>query len=406
MRNNKKMKIAVFHNQHNGGAKRSLYYFIQFLRNNGWEIDLFIPSTAAHEDSLTIKRLVNKIKIYPVKTTLLGIIYSIIKYFPPLNISFRDLELTQKRIAQDINQGDYDFVYCEQDQFTISPFILKYLKIPTIYYCQQPLRYNEQIIQRLLTKISLKYPKPIWWFYKKYIASRLPKIDYKNASFSKYILTNSYFSRESILKSYGFNARVSYLGVDTKMFRSIPRTRKENFIFSIGTCHPSKGFDFIINSLKYISKKQRPKLVIASNNIYPKWKKYLERLARENNVNLEIKINISNMELVKLYNQAKIVVYTPYLEPFGLVPLEAMACGTPIIGIKEGGVRESIVHNKTGILVERDEKELANAIIDLIFNNKKQKELVKNAHQQIKSFWALEKAGERLISNINSLLFF
>ena len=398
------MKIAVFHNLPDGGAKRSLYYFIQFFKKHGWDVHLFIPSTAADENFLAMKNLTDKVKIYPVKTTLSGIVYSTVKYLPPIRTSFRNLELTQKKIAKDINQGNYDFVYCEQDQFTMSPFILKYLKIPTVYYCPQPLRHNEQIIQKLLAKIPPKYPKPIRWFYRKYIASRLPKIDYKNASFAKYILANSYFSRESILRTYGINAKVSYLGVDTELFKPIPDTKKENFIFSVGTCHPIKGFDFIINSLKYIPKEQRPKLIIASNGNYPEWKKYLEELAKKNNIDLEIKIAISNTELVKLYNQAKVVVYTPYLEPFGLVPLEAMACGTPIIGVREGGIRESIIHSKTGILVERNEKELANAIIDLISNNKKQKELVENAHQQIKSFWTLEKAGKRLISNINSLL--
>ncbi len=405
VRDNKKMKIAVFHNLPDGGAKRSLYYFIQFFKKNGWQVELFIPSTAAHEDFLAMKNLVDKVKVYPVKTALSGIIYSTIKYLPPLHISFRDLKSTQKKIAQDINQGNYDFVYCEQDQFTMSPFILKYLKIPNVYYCQQPLRYNEQIIQKLLQNIPPKYPKLIRWFYRRYIAPRLPKIDYQNASFAKYILANSYFSRESILRTYGLNARVSYLGVDTELFKSIPEIQKENFIFSVGTCHPIKGFDFIINSLRHIPNNQRPKLIIASNGNYPEWKKYLEELAKENNVDMEIRIAISNTELVKLYNQAKVVVYTPYLEPFGLVPLEAMACGTPVIGVREGGIRESIIHNKTGILVERDEKELANAVISLVSDEKKQKELIENAHQQIKSFWTLKKAGERLISRINSLLF-
>ena len=172
------MKIAVFHNLPDGGAKRSLYYFIQFFKKNGHRVDLFIPSTAAHETFLTMKNLADKVKIYPVKTTLSGIIYSTVKYLPPLHVSFRDLELTQKKIAKDINQGEYDFAYCEQDQFTMSPFVLKYLKIPTIYYCQQPLRYNERIFQKLLQNIvrKHKYPWLLRWFYKKYI---IPEIFFR-----------------------------------------------------------------------------------------------------------------------------------------------------------------------------------------------------------------------------------
>jgi len=286
----------------------------------------------------------------------------------------------------------------------MSPFILKYLKVPTIYYCQQPLRYNEEVIQKLLQNIPSKYPRLLRWLYERYGRSRFPKIDRENASFARYALTNSYFSRESILRTYGLNAHVSYLGVDTKLFKPMPEIRKENFIFSVGTCSPHKGFDFIINSLKNIPKSQRPKLVIASNISNPNWKRYLEELAKKNNVDMEIKTAITNAELVKLYNQARIVVYTPYLEPFGLVPLEAMACGTLVIGVKEGGIRESIIHNKTGILIERDEKELARAITNIISNESKQKELIQNALQWIDSFWTLEKAGERFLKYLNYIV--
>ena len=63
---------------------------------------------------------------------------------------------------------------------------------------------------------------------------------------------------------------------------------------------------------------------------------------------------ITDEELVILYNKAKLVVYTPYMEPFGLVPLEAMSCGTPVVGVNEGGVMETVLNGKTGILVERN----------------------------------------------------
>jgi glycosyltransferase involved in cell wall biosynthesis len=60
-------------------------------------------------------------------------------------------------------------------------------------------------------------------------------IDKENASYAKYIVANSYFSRETILRAYGLNSFVSYLGVDTELFRplSLP---KGNFVLSVGEC--------------------------------------------------------------------------------------------------------------------------------------------------------------------------
>ena len=73
-------------------------------------------------------------------------------------------------------------------------------------------------------------------------------------------------------------------------------------------------------------------------------------------------------ELAVQFNQARFCVYAPVLEPFGLVPLEAMACGSAVVGVCEGGVKESVVHQQTGLLVERDPVKFAEAIRFLLAN--------------------------------------
>ncbi|ALM76389.1 glycosyltransferase [Thermococcus barophilus] len=183
------------------------------------------------------------------------------------------------------------------------------------------------------------------------------------------------------------------------MFRPL-RVPKDNFVLSVGSCTPSKGFDFIIRSLSRINSKIRPKLIIVSNTIDKDWKIYLEQLATKLNVKLEIKTLIRDYELVHLYNRAKLVVYAPYLEPFGLVPLEAMACGTPVVAVREGGVRESIIDNKTGILVDRDEEEFAEAIVELLLDDEKREKMGQNGIDTVHSFWTLEHAGERLLNHL------
>lgn len=67
--------------------------------------------------------------------------------------------------------------------------------------------------------------------------------------------------------------------------------------------------------------------------------------------------------LKTFYNAADVFVTTPWYEPFGITPLEAMACGRPVIGADVGGIRYSVAHRETGLLVPpKDPASLADAL--------------------------------------------
>lgn len=393
------MKIAIFHNLPSGGAKRALHGYVNYLNEKGHTVDVLVPSTA-NEKFLPLKKVANNLKIFPVNQTNQGTIYSTIKYTPPQvkTISLWDLERTEEEIAETINSEDYDIVFSEQDQYTMAPFLLKYITKPTVYYCPQPPR-DEAILESISQRKTKLNP------FKRMIYNYADNIDLKidktNISCAKHILTNSYFTRESILRVYGVNSFVSYLGIETGLFHPIKEISEEDFVLSVGTCRPSKGYDFIIRSLALIKPNIRPKLVIVSNYSEPNWKNYIEELSSQLNVKLEILELISDEELVTLYNQAKLVLYAPYLEPFGLVPLEAMSCGTPVVAVKEGGVRETVLHGKTGLHTERDEALFAAATRELLSKQVKRYTMSKNSVQTVQDFWTLDKAGERLLWYLN-----
>ena len=88
------------------------------------------------------------------------------------------------------------------------------------------------------------------------------------------------------------------------------------------------------------------------------------------------RVSINNLcgldpyQLCDVYNRSQATLATAYLEPFGLSVIESMACGTPVIAVSEGGFRETIINNKTGLLVERDGEKFALAITKLIGDKK------------------------------------
>ena len=407
---NKQLKIAVFHNLPSGGAKRSLYTYIQYLTKHGHIVDVYIPETA-NEDYLPLEEVANHIYSYNVKKSFFREkLYSIFAYVPAIirRVSVNNVFNTEIQIAEDLNKSDYDIVYCEQDQFTMTPIIIKHLTKTNVYYCQQPVRRDE-----ILTKVNNQKTKsgffnnplikPFANYFVNYIETRDYDKDRELAEYSTNILANSYFSHENILRQYGKNSYVSYIGVDTEKFHPL-NLRRENVVLSVGTCIPPKGFDFLIKSIAHIPKSSRPKLIIVGNSSDQLWVDFLEQLAQEKEVELKILSMISDDELIRLYNKAKLVVYSPYLEPFGYVPLEAMACGTPVVGVKEGGVKETVLHNKTGLLTQRDEKAFANAIIQLSTDEQMWNRFSQTGIKYINSFWTLEHSGQRLLNHIYRIL--
>ncbi|UYP47993.1 D-inositol-3-phosphate glycosyltransferase [Candidatus Lokiarchaeum ossiferum] len=391
------MKIAVYHNLPSGGAKRALYNNIKYLKARRNEIDLYIPSTA-NEDYLPLKNIVDNFFSFPVNPSFRTFLVSLFKYKVPSKI-LSAVEEVDKNIACLINKKDYDIVICEQDQFFFSPFILKYITKPMLYFCQQPSRENEAIVHHLMKEGKL--PKKN--HFHRFIDRKLYEIELKNVSNVKNILANSFFSKESILRKYGLNAQVSYLGIDLDVF-SPKKIQRQSFLLSVGSCTPAKGFDFLIKSLSFIPKNKRPLLILVSNNVNQKWKEYLLGLAKSKAVEIEIRSNIGHEELLDLYRTTSILLYSPYLEPFGLVPLEALACGTPIIGVREGGIRESLGAFQSGILIERIEKKFGNAIESLLNDQTDDPQSNIDRRNYVEEFWGLKKAGERFLSHIQRII--
>lgn len=97
----------------------------------------------------------------------------------------------------------------------------------------------------------------------------------------------------------------------------------------------------------------------------------LERLAEETDVADRITFTgrRDRPALRTYYAAADVFVTTPWYEPFGITPVEAMACGTPVIGASVGGIQSTVVHGQTGYLVPpRDPKALADRLAFLIRN--------------------------------------
>jgi glycosyltransferase involved in cell wall biosynthesis len=176
-------------------------------------------------------------------------------------------------------------------------------------------------------------------------------------------------------------------------------------VLSAGRIVEAKQHHLVIEAVAAIPRTRRPRVVIAtpesiSHQEEPAYFVRVTELARTKDVTLEIRRNPSEADLVQLYNQALMLVFVPLMEPFGLVALEAMACGTPVVGVREGGVRESVIDGRTGMLVEREPDKLALAIDRLVQDRDLRNRQGEEAARYVKQEWTWSRSidsYERLV---------
>lgn len=167
-------------------------------------------------------------------------------------------------------------------------------------------------------------------------------------------ITNSKFVQRRIRKYYGKDAEVIYPPVDVKIFDSENSqiNAGEGYFIMVGRLTPYKRFQLAIEVFNRLGWKLK---IIGDG---PE-KKRLKKIARSN---IEFLGIVSDELLKKYYANSKALVF-PQEEDFGIVPLEAMSAGKPVIAFSGGGALESVRENETGIFFnEQTQKSLKDAL--------------------------------------------
>ncbi len=393
------MKIAVLHNLPSGGARRALIEHCRGLRGRGHWVEAFYPDTA-DEAFLPLEPVVDRVHVWraprppnPEPSILAQVRAG--SAWAALRL-VRGLARIHRDMAQAIDAGGFDVVLAAHDQYTHAPRALRHLTTPAAYFCQEPLRFVYEApvglampapggpVGRAMQSLAIGAAK---WV--------LRPVDARSVRAATLVLANSVYSHESIMRAYGRAARVVYLGVDTARFRPLGLERTGR-VLTVGALHPAKGFDFVVDALAQIPASRRPALDIVSDRAYGAYRALLESRARARGVRLQIHARVSENELVEWYNRAQLLAYAPYLEPFGLASLEAMACGTPVVAVAEGGTRESIRSEETGLLTMRDVSAFASAIDRILRDPGLAARLAGAAAAEIPRRWTWTSSSEQL----------
>jgi glycosyltransferase involved in cell wall biosynthesis len=379
------MRIAFFHNLPSGGGKRSAQEWIKRMTRRH-SVDLYLYDPRA-EDFLDMRPFVKRTIAVGGGDAARG------GPLARLN-ALRRVRTASEEVARRINRGGYDLAFVMQCKVSNSPFVLRHLEIPSLYFCHEPAAKTlEPHFRGRLADGRLQWIKTA-------AISWIVSADRASAVHATLICANSLYSRETIYRAYGVYPRLNYPGVDETHFRRLGLDRKP-VVLSVGALNAAKGQDFIIESLGTI--RTRPLVRFVYNFGYGA-SDYQTRLAeRAESLRVPVMFDcfLTDDALVTAYNEASLTAFPSILEPFGLVPLESMACETPVVGVAEAGVRETVTTGVTGVLTERDPIEFGRVVEELLLDPARRAEMGRRGRDDVLRRWTWESSYEQLETHMS-----
>lgn len=209
----------------------------------------------------------------------------------------------------------------------------------------------------------------------------------------------------------GFNP-VEFYPIDKMYARMILGLHpNDHIILQLGRMVPRKGVDNVIQALKYLKQDFKVKLLIVGGEGDSKQfmasteLKRLQTIAAEEGVSsfIEFVGPKKREDLKYYYSAADVFVSTPWYEPFGITPLEAMACGTPVVGSNVGGIKYSVVDGVTGYLVTpKNPFELASKVRQVL--QSKDDTMNNQGVERVNHLFTWEKVSNAIMTIYESLI--
>jgi glycosyltransferase involved in cell wall biosynthesis len=384
------MRIAVYHNQPSGGARRALFGFCRELTRRN-ELDIFTLSSADQTliDDRDLGVPVTVLPYAPRSETKFGLYLNDVQRFRALG----DLDRVAADAARRIDGGNYDVTLVDVCRYTQAPAVLRHLQTPSAYYCHEPPRrfyetsWQERGSAYAWARTLRRFP------FRMALDRRMRREDRELVGRARTVLTNSTYNQARLRAIYGVEATVCPPGVEPRPQRE---RREDNYVLSVGAVQAHKGFDFVIESLAAVAETDRPDLHVVGNEGNPRLIRRLQELAASRGVGLRVRLAVGDAELEQEYEHALVFVYGSHHEPLGQAPLEAMAHGVPVVAVAEGAVGEGVIDRVSGYLVPRNTADFAAAVTKLLASPELRREMGAAGRSTIEQQWSWAARGRRL----------
>lgn len=328
------MKVAIVHDWLvvNGGAEKVLEEILAIYPNaDVYTLIDFLPKADRgwlHNNKITT---------------------SFIQRLPFAESKFRNyLPLFPIAIEQ-FNLAGYDLVI--SSSYSVAKGVITGPDQIHVSYCHSPARYAWDLQAQYLKESGIE--KGVKSIVARYFLHKFRVWDVRTANGVDKFIANSEFIKKRIYKCYRRTAQVIYPPVDVDRFQLC--TEKEDFYLAASRLAPYKRIDLIAEA--FVSMPDKKLKIIGSGPQIGK----LQVIAK-NAENIEIMGYQSNEVMVECMQKAKAFVFAAE-EDFGIIPVEAQACGTPVIAFAKGGCLETVIDSVSGLhFKEQNVESLVEAI--------------------------------------------
>ncbi|WP_320034560.1 glycosyltransferase [Halarcobacter sp.] len=263
---------------------------------------------------------------------------SFIQKLPFSKKYFRNYLPLFPKAIESLDLKNYDLII--SSSWAVAKGIKKHKNQIHICYCHTPIRYAWDLYdeytntltqpKKFLVELSLKY-------IRKWDIQTLNRVDY--------FIANSNFVQERIKRIYKKDSTVIYPPVNTHNFPL--EENKDDFYLTASRLVSYKKTKLIVEAFNKMPDKTL--VVIGHGEEYDDIKKIA-------NKNIKVLGYQEDFVLIEYMQKAQAFIYAA-VEDFGIVPLEAMSCGTPVIALNAGGTAETVIDGLTGIHFEKQTKE-------------------------------------------------
>lgn len=277
---------------------------------------------------------------------------SIIQHFPFPRKLYRYYLPWFPYAIEQLDLSSYDLII--SSSYAVAKGVLINSNQLHVCYCHSPMRYLWDLYFDYVTKSTWKNFIPNY-FMRKHL-SKLRVWDVVSSNRVDVFVANSKNIAQRINKVYRRDAEVVYPPMNTERFQLI--NEKEDYYVSACRLVPYKKVELIVKAFKLLPNKR---LKVAGGG--PELNK-IKKLAK-GSPNIEVLGYVESDALPAIVGKAKGFINASF-EDFGIAPVEAQACGTPIIAYAKGGVLETTIEDKTAVYFNEQSVESIVAAIEKI----------------------------------------